>query len=78
MSSSNITNVNDNENSDINDKTLKQINNTVQEISMGIRGNNMGWIKGGGLCEVCGLRPAEVNLDLQYGSHRECRICWND
>ena len=46
----------------------------IYEISMGIRGNNMGWIKGGGLCEVCGLRPAEVNLDLQYGSHRECRI----
>ena len=45
---------------------------------MKIRSNNKGWSRGEGICEVCGLRPAELNLDLQYGSHRECRICWND
>ena len=46
MSSHNITNVNDNGNSDINDKTLKEINDTVQEISMRIICNNRGWLKG--------------------------------
>lgn len=30
------------------------------------------------MCEVCGLREAKVNLNLEFGSHRECRICWND
>ncbi len=76
--SSNKPSIKETQNSDINDKTLKEINDTVQKISMGIRDNNRGWLRGGGICEVCGLRPAEVNLDLQYGSHRECRICWAD
>ena len=78
MSSYNITDVNDNENSDINEKTLKDINDTVQEISMGIRGNNRGWLKGEGICEWCGKRQAEVNLDLKSGTHRECRSCLDD
>jgi hypothetical protein len=30
------------------------------------------------MCEVCGIREAKVNLDLTYGSHRECRSCWDD
>ena len=76
--SSNKPSIKETQNSDINDKTLKEINDTVQKISMGIRGNNRAWLKGEGICEVCGLRPAEVNLDLKYGSHRECRSCWDD
>ena len=36
------------------------------------------WIGKKGMCEVCTLRPATVNLDLEYGSHRECQICWDD
>ena len=31
-----------------------------------------------GMCEVCSLRQATVNLELEYGSHRECQICWDD
>lgn len=61
-----------------NDKDLKEINKIVEEISLNIRCNNRNWIRGEGVCEVCGLRPAEVNLDLKYGSHRECRSCWDD
>ena len=61
-----------------NDRNYEKINKMVQEISLNIRSNNRHWIKGEGNCEVCGLRPAEVNLDLKYGSHRECRSCWDD
>ena len=35
------------------------------------------WLKGKGNCEWCGRHPATVNLDLKYGSHRECRYCWD-
>ena len=36
------------------------------------------WYGEEGKCEVCGLRDATVNLNLTYGSHRECKICWDD
>ena len=36
------------------------------------------WLIKPGLCEVCGLDKATVNLDLTFCSHRECRICWDD
>ena len=36
------------------------------------------WMGEKGMCEVCSLRRATVNLELKYGSHRECQICWND
>ena len=36
------------------------------------------WFGEYGMCEVCGMRRAEVNLDLTCGSHRECRSCWDD
>ena len=58
--------------------TLAKIDNLVQNISMDIRKNNRDWLKGEGKCEVCGLRFAEINLNLEYGSHRECRLCWDD
>ena len=76
--SSNKQGINSNKIQDIDNNDLRDINNTVQEISMGIRGNNRGWLKGEGMCEWCGLRRAEVNLELKYGTHRECRSCWGD
>ena len=39
---------------------------------------NREWWGVKGMCEVCTLRPATVNLELNCGSHRECQICWND
>ena len=35
------------------------------------------WIRGPYMCEICGLQKATVNLDLKYGSHKECRYCWD-
>ena len=35
------------------------------------------WLKGINMCEWCGRNPATVNLELKYGSHRECRYCWD-
>ena len=35
------------------------------------------WLKGKDMCEWCGRIKATVNLDLKYGSHRECRYCWD-
>lgn len=61
-----------------NEDTNKKINNLVNNITQSIRGNNRGWLGKIGICEVCKFHKAEVNLDLKYGSHRECRFCWND
>ena len=36
-----------------------------------------GWLGKVGICEVCGNMKATVNLNLKYGSHRECRYCWD-
>ena len=36
------------------------------------------WYGEEGMCEICGLHRATVNLELTYGSHRECRSCWDD
>ena len=35
------------------------------------------WCFKEGMCEICGMRKATVNLDLKSGSHRECRFCWD-
>ena len=35
------------------------------------------WLKGINMCEWCGRYRATVNLELNYGSHRECRYCWD-
>lgn len=35
------------------------------------------WLKGPFMCEICGRNKATVNLDLKYGSHKECRYCWD-
>tara|TARA_B100000963_G_C22639317_1_gene679501 strand:+ start:8850 stop:9050 length:201 start_codon:yes stop_codon:yes gene_type:complete len=35
------------------------------------------WLRGKGMCEWCGKHPATVNLELKYGTHRECRYCWD-
>ena len=55
-----------------------ELDKLISTISMGIRNNKVAWKGVPGMCEVCGLRKATVNLDLKYGSHRECRICWDD
>lgn len=60
------------------EEQLNKLNRIVQKSSMNIRSNNTEFLKQSGLCEVCGLRPATINLDLIFGSHRECTICWND
>ena len=36
------------------------------------------WLRGPLMCEICGRHKATVNLDLKYGSHKECRYCWDD
>lgn len=36
------------------------------------------WYFAEGMCEVCNLRRATVNLELKFGSHRECKSCWDD
>lgn len=36
------------------------------------------WFGEYGMCEVCSIREAQVNLDLRCGSHRECPSCWDD
>lgn len=36
------------------------------------------WYGEEGICEICYKRVATVNLDLTYGSHRECQSCWDD
>ena len=36
------------------------------------------WMNKEGMCEICGINKASVNLELKYGSHRECYSCWND
>tara|TARA_A100001015_G_scaffold292057_1_gene366925 strand:+ start:278 stop:472 length:195 start_codon:yes stop_codon:yes gene_type:complete len=35
------------------------------------------WLNGKDMCEICGRHKATVNLELKYGSHRECRYCWD-
>ena len=35
------------------------------------------WLRGKGMCEWCGKHLATVNLELKYGTHRECRYCWD-
>lgn len=60
------------------DNSIQELNKLVVNIGMKIRGNNRGWLGKEGMCEVCGLRRAVVNLDLSSGSHRECRSCWDD
>ena len=57
--------------------SIQEINKLIVNIGMKIRGNNRGWLGKEGMCEVCGLRRAVVNLDLSSGSHRECRSCWD-
>ena len=64
--------------SDFNNNELDELDKLISTISMGIRNNKVAWRGVQGMCEVCGLRKATVNLDLKYGSHRECRICWDD
>jgi len=66
-----------NQNTHDDPKNVEIINETVKQISINSKSNST-LINEQGMCEVCGLRKAEVNLDLEFGSHRECRICWND
>ena len=63
---------------DFNNNGLDQLDVLIQNITLKIRNNNCEWRGVKGMCEVCGLRKATVNLDLKYGSHRECQICWDD
>ena len=59
-------------------KQLEDLDSLIQKTSMNIRNGNREWLRNPGLCEVCGLREATVNLDLTCGSHRECQMCWDD
>ena len=59
-------------------KQLEDLDSLIQKTSMNKRNGKREWLRNPGLCEVCGLRKATVNLDLTFGSHRECQICWND
>ena len=34
-------------------------------------------LNGNIMCEWCGRHPATINLELKYGSYRECRHCWD-
>lgn len=61
------------------DKKYSEIvNNKVTSIINGIRNGNKGWLMGVGMCEWCGSHPAEYNLELNQGSHRECWWCWKE
>ena len=55
-------------------KKLKQPNNTLEKTNNTLEQPYKYTI----MCEVCGLREAEINLEFKFGSHRECYICWND
>tara|TARA_Y100001934_G_C12035703_1_gene623524 strand:- start:204 stop:449 length:246 start_codon:yes stop_codon:yes gene_type:complete len=57
-------------------KGVRKLNDTLSSMYMNIRNNQSGWLKKEGMCEICGNYPAEYNLDLKYGSHRECWLCW--
>ena len=67
----------DKKNSNDNEQN-NNLDDIIQGVSMQIRNYNRGWLGSPGMCEVCGLHKATVNLDLTFGSHRECQFCWND
>ena len=57
---------------------LDKCNKLLINISLSIRGSsNPEWVYGEGWCEDCGFNRATVNLELKYGSHRECMRCWS-
>ena len=55
-------------------------NNEVYQQDIKTKKNNIEqrWLRGPLMCEICGRHKATVNLDLKYGSHKECRYCWDD
>ncbi len=55
----------------INNKKITNENHNNKEERKNI------WLKGINMCEWCGRNRATVNLELKYGSHRECRYCWD-
>ena len=57
---------------------LDSINNLIQtKITPSVRKGVRGWLGKEGICEICGESKATVNLNLEYGTHRECRYCWD-
>lgn len=82
IENNNIEKIINNEKSEINDIIQKSTNSIRNNwmIFNGISGNKKPreWLTSNGLCEVCGLRKATVNLELKFGSHRECQSCWED
>ena len=59
------------------EEAWESINNTIQNITKTIR-KGRDWLGKPGICENCGHREATHNLDLKFGSHRECGSCWYD
>ncbi len=49
--------------------------NGEEELKKQTRKNK--WLNGEGMCEWCGRHKATINLNLEYGSYRECRYCWD-
>ena len=68
----NVKNMDSLDNNDIinNKKINNEDHNNIEE-----RKNI--WLKGINMCEWCGRNRATINLELKYGSHRECRHCWD-
>ena len=62
----------------INETTPNRPTKSVEPNAPKRPNKNRDWWGKKGMCEVCTLRPATVNLDLEYGSHRECQMCWDD
>ena len=65
-------------NEDFSNNQLDQLDLLIQDVTLKIRNNKYEWKGVKGMCEVCQRRIATVNLDLKYGSHRECQSCWDD
>ena len=58
-------------------EAMESLNRTIQSMTDKIRGGRE-WLGKPGMCEWCGYNEATHNLDLKFGSHRECKVCWED
>ena len=58
-------------------KPSDSVNNNNNENNKNKEDRKNVWLKGINMCEWCGRNRATVNLELKYGSHRECRYCWD-
>lgn len=53
-------------------------NNMIDSQNQLEKSKRTNWLFGEGICEICGVRNATRNLNLDSGSHRECFSCWED